>query len=170
MEPENRTEDSPPEPAALQILREKFAGSVLETGCPQGDATAVVRAEDIPQIMEFLRDDPRLQFDVLADLTAVDFPSRETRFEVVYHLLSVSNGVRLRIKLRVGGTAPALGTVSHIWPIANWLEREVWDMFGIRFEGHPDLRRILLYEEFKGHPLRKDYPIRKRQPRIGPMN
>jgi NADH-quinone oxidoreductase subunit C len=110
---------------------------------------------------------------MLMDLTAVDylkFPGREDgpRFDVVYHLYSVAHNHRLRLKVAVEQDEPSVPTATGLWPIANWLEREVWDMFGIRFEGHPDLRRLLLYEEFVGHPLRKDYPIERRQPLIGP--
>ena len=115
-----------------------------------------------------MRDDPRLRFNVLADLTAVDYLGRKPRFDVVYNLLSVPRNDRVRIKVRVDDPNPTVDSVTDLWGIANWFEREVWDMFGIRFAGHPDLKRILLYEEFQGHPLRKDYPIRKRQPLIGP--
>jgi NADH-quinone oxidoreductase subunit C len=120
--------------------------------------------------MEFLKNDDRLLFDMLLDITAVDYPTREPRFDVVYHLLSLPFNRRLRIKVRVGEDNPQLDSVTSLWGSANWLEREVWDMFGIGFSGHPDLKRILLYEEFQGHPLRKDYPIRRRQPLIGPKN
>ncbi len=110
---------------------------------------------------------------MLADLTAVDyskFPGREDgpRFEVVYHLLSVPHNHRLRVKVRVSEDDPVVPTASGLWPIADWFEREVWDMFGLRFAGHPNPKRLLLYEEFVGHPLRKDYPINRRQPLIGP--
>ena len=110
---------------------------------------------------------------MLMDLTAVDyqkFPGREDgpRFDVVYHLYSIPHNHRVRLKVQVEEDDAWVPTATGLWPIANWLEREVWDMFGIRFEGHPDLRRLLLYEEFVGHPLRKDYPITRRQPLIGP--
>ena len=107
------------------------------------------------------------------DLTAVDylkFPGREDgpRFDVVYHLYSITHNHRLRLKAALEQDDAVVATATGLWPIANWLEREVWDMFGIRFAGHPDLRRLLLYEEFVGHPLRKDYPMERRQPLIGP--
>jgi NADH-quinone oxidoreductase subunit C len=110
---------------------------------------------------------------MLMDLTAVDYvkyPGREDgpRFEVVYHLYSLEHNHRLRAKVRVDEDDASVPSAVDLWPIANWMEREVWDMFGIRFEGHPDLRRLLMYEEFVGHPLRKDYPITRRQPLIGP--
>jgi NADH-quinone oxidoreductase subunit C len=97
-------------------------------------------------------------------------PPRGTRFAVVYHFFSTTHKHRLRLVVPVPQSAPEVETVSDLWPGANWLEREVWDMFGIGFRGHPDLRRILMYDEFEGHPLRKDYPVKKRQPLIGPVN
>ena len=112
---------------------------------------------------------------MLMDLTAVDYltyPGREDapRFEVVYHLYSVPHNHRVRIKAGVEEDDAVVPTAVPLWPIADWLEREVWDMFGLRFAEHPDLRRLLLYEQFEGHPLRKDYPVSKRQPLIGPRN
>jgi len=154
----------------LGILSEAFPKGVLETGQPQGDAVALVEPGHLLKVMEFLKKDARLQFNMLADITAVDHLGRNPRFDVVYHLVSIPLGHRLRIKVRPDDAAPAVDSLVSLWDSANWLEREVWDMFGIRFVGHPDLRRILLYEEFQGHPLRKDYPIRKRQPLIGPKN
>jgi NADH-quinone oxidoreductase subunit C len=153
----------------LDLLRRTFPEAVLETSAPQGDATAVILPASVSPLMAFLRDDPRTRFNVLADLTAVDYLGRKPRFEVVYHFLSLPLNHRLRIKVRLDDKEE-LASVTPLWGSANWLEREVWDMFGIRFTGHPDLKRILLYEEFEGHALRKDYPIRKRQPLIGPKN
>ena len=94
----------------------------------------------------------------------------EQRFEVVYHLYSLARNLRVRLKVPVAAAYPAVDSVADVWPSANWFEREVWDMFGVRFTGHPNLTRILMYEPFEGHPLRKDYPVYKRQPLIGPMN
>ncbi len=153
---------------ALQLLREHCADSIIETVLPQGDPTAVVRPESFTKVIEFLKNDSRLLFNVLIDITAIDYPERNPRFDVVYQLLSLPFNRRLRLKVPVGGSEPTLDSITPYWGSANWLEREVWDMFGIRFAGHPDLKRILMYEEFEGHPLRKDYPINKRQPRIGP--
>jgi NADH-quinone oxidoreductase subunit C len=105
------------------------------------------------------------------DLTAVDYLDRGgPRFEVVYHFYSMPFNRRLRVKALVSEEDCELDTVVRLWPGADWYEREVWDMFGIRFKGHPHLKRILMYEEFKGHPLRKDYPVNKRQPLVGPVN
>jgi NADH-quinone oxidoreductase subunit C len=154
----------------LELLTTTYPEGVLETSLPQGDALAVVRPEFLTKVMAFLRDDPRLLFNLLVDVTAVDHLGRKPRFDVVYHLLSIPFKRRLRIKVRVEDGEPTVDSLTPLWGNANWLEREVWDMYGIHFTGHPDLRRILLYEEFQGHPLRKDYPIRKRQPLIGPKN
>ena len=97
-------------------------------------------------------------------------PPQGSRFAVVYHFFSTIHKHRLRLVVPVEDTAPEVDTVSDLWAAANWLEREAWDMFGIDFRNHPDLRRILMYDEFEGHPLRKDYPVKKRQPLIGPVN
>jgi NADH-quinone oxidoreductase subunit C len=157
----------------LQRLRDRFGGAVVETHEHHGDATLVVDRTALLGILRFCRDESGLDFDVLMDLTAVDYsryPGREDgpRFEVVYHLYSIGHNHRLRVKTRVDEDDATVPTAVDLWPIANWFEREVWDMFGVRFGGHPDLRRLLLYEEFVGHPLRKDYPINRRQPLIGP--
>ncbi len=159
--------------AILTLLGERFGRGILETHAQCGDHTAVVARGALPDVLRFCRDDPRLAFAVLMDLTAVDYrayPGREDgpRFEVVYHLYSLGHNHRLRLKVPVGEDDATVPTAVALWPIANWFEREVWDMFGIRFEGHPDLRRLLMYEEFTGRPLRKDYPINRRQPLIGP--
>ncbi len=161
---------APVTPQPLELLKEKFPEDVLGTSLPQGDATVVIRPECLVRITEFLKTDAGLQFTLLVDITAVDRLGRKPRFDVVYHLLSLKLGQRLRLKLEVDDADPTVASLTGLWGNANWLEREVWDMYGIRFAGHPDLRRILLYEEFEGHPLRKDYPIRKRQPLIGPKN
>jgi len=159
--------------AILARLRERLGDRVVETHDFRGDHTAVVARDALLAALVLCRDDPKLGFDLLVDVTAVDylkFPGREDgpRFEVVYHLYSVEHNHRVRLKVRVEEDDPWVPTATSLWPIANWLEREVWDMFGLRFEGHPDLRRLLLYEEFVGHPLRKDYPLNRRQPLIGP--
>jgi NADH-quinone oxidoreductase subunit C len=154
----------------LDRLREKMPGDVLATHTRLGDATALVQASRVVPVMRFLRDDEFAAFDMLMDLTAVDFLGREPRFEVVYHLYSLARGHRLRIKAGVSEEACEIDSLVDVWPSANWMEREVWDLYGIRFAGHPDLRRLLLYEEFEGHPLRKDYPKERRQPLVGPRN
>ncbi len=157
-------------PSVVEALKRAFPEELFEVSFPQGDATIVLTPAALPKVMQLLKNDDRFLFEMLTDLTAVDYMGRNPRFDVVYHLLSLRLGKRLRIKVAVGGQNPEVESVSSLWGCANWLEREVWDMFGIRFRGHPDLKRILLYEEFQGHPLRKDYPIQKRQPLIGPKN
>ena len=159
----------------LDELRRRFGDAIVETEDRRGDLTAVVTRGALLGVLAHCRDDATLAFDVLMDLTAVDyqkFPGREDgpRFDVVYHLYSIARNHRLRLKVRVDEDDASVPSALALWPIANWLEREVWDMFGVRFEGHPDLRRLLLYEEFVGHPLRKDYPIHRRQPLIGPAS
>jgi NADH-quinone oxidoreductase subunit C len=148
----------------LETVKSKFPQHVLETHAFRGDETVVVKKEALPEVAAFLRDS--LGFDFLMDLTAVDYLPREPRFELVCHFYSSRHNYRLRLKCPVEGNAPSVASLTPLWAGANWFEREVWDMFGIKFEGHPDLRRILMYDGFEGHPLRKDYPLKKRQPRI----
>jgi len=155
---------------ALQRLMAEYPEAVLATHADHGDATALVDAGRIQEILVFLRDDDATTFEMLSDLCAVDLLGEEPRFQVVYHLYSLSRNERVRIKVGVAEEVCEVGTISEIWPAANWMEREVWDLYGIRFLGHPDLRRLLLYEEFEGHPLRKDYVKERRQPLIGPRN
>ena len=161
--------------AILDDVRARFGGAVLWCHEDHGDATIVVPRGGLRDVLATCRDAGPLRFDVLMDLTAVDyskFPGREDgpRFEVVYHLYSLVHNHRLRVKVQVDEDDATVPSAVPLWPIADWFEREVWDMFGIRFAGHPDLRRLLMYEEFVGHPLRKDYPINRRQPLIGPAH
>jgi NADH/F420H2 dehydrogenase subunit C len=151
----------------FKALQDKFSNHIYEAYTYRGDDLVVVDKSIIREVCRFLRDDPNFKFDMLVDLAGVDYLGRDPRFEVVYHLHSFKNNDRIRLKVPVDERDPQTPTVSDIWHIANWYEREVWDMFGIRFKGHPDLRRLLMYDEFKGHPLRKDYPITKRQPLVG---
>ena len=161
----------------LQTIQEKFAQDVIETHVFRGDETAIIRPGALKPVARFLKETPELDFNFLMDLTAVDYLffaggriQKSSRFEVVYHFYSLKHNHRLRIKVPVDEKNPEIDTLCDFWPSANWYEREVWDMFGIKFRGHPNLKRILMYEEFKGHALRKDYPFNKRQPLIGPMN
>jgi NADH-quinone oxidoreductase subunit C len=156
--------------AALRRLLDTHAAALKATHASFGDATALVDPARLVDVMRFLRDDAECQFDMLTDVTAVDYLGEEPRFEMVYHLYSLAKNKRLRVKSRLGESAPEIATLCGLWPSANWMEREVWDLYGIRFAGHPDLRRILLYDEFQGHPLRKDYPKERRQPLVGPRN
>lgn len=143
-----------------------FPGKVQESHAQHGDETVIIDREDALAIFSALQADPQFACDFLMDLTAVDFLETEPRFEVVYHLYSVRLNHRLRVKIRVAEDDAEVPSLTSLWKSANWLEREAWDMMGITFTGHPDLRRILMYEEFRGHPLRKDYPVAKRQPLV----
>ena len=154
--------------AILEKLVGEFGGDILGTHSDFGDDTAVVRRERIVEICTFLRDDPAMRFDFAMDLTAVDYLGEEPRFEVVYHLYSLEKKHRVRIKARVPEEDPSIDSVVPVWIGMDWYEREAYDMYGIVFRGHPNLKRILMYESFVGHPLRKDYPKAKRQPTIGP--
>jgi NADH-quinone oxidoreductase subunit C len=149
---------------ALEKLKETFPNAVVATSDFRGDDTALVAREDIKAVCRYLRDDPELRFDLPTDLTCVDYLGQEPRFEVVYHLYSTQKKHRIRLKCRVPEDDPVIDSVVEIWPGFNWSEREAYDLYGVRFIGHPDLRRILLYPEFVGHPLRKDYPKEGRQP------
>lgn len=157
---------------ALDRLQAVFGGAILETHSTLGDDTARVNPSRWREIAAFCKQDADLAFDMLIDLTAVDYPDHEERLEVVMHLRSVRHGHRLRLKARIGEqelpttATPEIDSVTSVWAGANWLERECYDMFGVRFLGHPDMRRILMYPEFEGHPLRKDYPAQKTQPLV----
>jgi len=132
-----------------------------------GDLIVFVRKDACLQFLKVAKESPELQFTSLIDITAVDWMDlREVRFELVYQLLSIHKKWRVTVKVAVSEDTPEVDSAVSVWRGANFLEREVWDMFGIRFKGHPDLRRILMYEEFVGHPLRKDYPVQGKQPRI----
>jgi NADH-quinone oxidoreductase subunit C len=124
--------------------------------------TIYMSRDQVPGLARALRDRPELAFTFLAELTAVDFWPKEPRYEVVYVLVSIANRLRLRMKVRLAADDPHVATVSDVWPAANWLEREVWDLFGIAFDGHPDPRRLLMPEDWQGFPLRKDHPVQIR--------
>lgn len=151
----------------VEQVRRKLGKKILASEEFRGDETVVFSSDGLLESFRTLKEDGQLNFDFLADLTAVDYWGRkEPRFEVVYHLSSFESHRRLRVKVPVPEENPTVPSLTPLWPGANWLEREAWDMFGIRFEGHPDLRRILLYEQFQGHPLRKDYPVNQWQPLV----
>jgi NADH-quinone oxidoreductase subunit C len=154
----------------LRRLLDALPGAVRETHAQLGDATARVEAGRIREVLRRLRDGEGLDFEMLVDLTAVDWLGETPRFELVYHLYSVRRNHRVRIKARVPEERCEIDSVADLYPSANWMEREVFDLYGVRFTGHPDLRRLLLYDEFDGHPLRKDYPKERRQPLVGPRN
>lgn len=145
----------------VQKLKERFPDSVLDTYSFRGDNTVVIKKEDIIEVCRFLKSDPELSFDFLSDLCGVDYMGREPRFEVVYHLFSIDRHHRIRLKAMVG-EGEKIPSVVGIWSTADWHEREAFDMYGIVFEGHPNLTRILMPEDWDGHPLRKDYPLKGR--------
>jgi NADH-quinone oxidoreductase subunit C len=197
--PSSETVQTDEESRMMQRVRALLGDRILEYRNFRGDDRIHVSRENILEVAQMLRDDPELAFDLLLDVTAVDYfgqpddfekmreiwdqerpvihrqPARRhdlvlpqrgphPRFAVVYHLTSTSHFHRLRIKCRVPEDDPTVASLTPIWPGANWLERETYDLYGIRFAGHPDLRRIYMYEEFVGHPLRKDYGKRDEQP------
>jgi NADH-quinone oxidoreductase subunit C len=144
---------------ALKQLKDVDPAAVEEARAFRGEITVYIRAQSLRRVSEFLRDAPELLFKFLADVTAVDLYPNEPRFEVVYHLLSIEKNARLRLKVRLPGSDPRVESMVPVWPAAHAFEREVFDLFGIIFEGHPYLRRILMPEDWQGHPLRKDYPV-----------
>jgi len=152
---------APAEIAPLALLAEQagsLSGGVVSAGLESGELVVHARPEGLVALMTGLRDDPRYACEQLMDLCGVDWPDRTPRFEVVYNLLSVSHNHRVRVVVRTA-EQDAVPSVHLIWPVATWFEREAWDLFGIRFAGQPDLRRILTDYGFEGHPLRKDFPL-----------
>jgi len=147
------------EAPAVGKLRQWDTNAVAEVLDFRGETTIVVPREHIRRASEFLLAEPSLQFTFLSDITTVDRFPLEPRFEVNYHLLSIERKMRLRLKVRLAGNDPIVLSVTPVWPTANWHERENFDLFGIRFEGHPDLTRILMPDDWEGYPLRKDYPV-----------
>lgn len=145
----------------VQKLKEKFPNSVLDSYSFRDENTVIIKKEDIAEVCRFLKSDPDLSFDFLSDLCGVDYMGREPRFEVVYHLFSIDRHHRIRLKAMVG-EGEKISSVVGIWGTADWHEREAFDMYGIIFEGHPNLTRILMPEDWDGHPLRKDYPLKGR--------
>jgi NADH-quinone oxidoreductase subunit C len=164
----------------LDALAAKFSSAVERTGSPHGDETAWIKRDDLLAVATWLRDDPAMAFDSPVFCTAIDWldwrpigrPVAEhwnetkPRFTVCYQLRSVAKKHRIRLEIEAPENDPRVPSLAGLWPAFDWQERETFDMYGIRFDGHPDLRRIYLYEEFVGHPLRKDYPKEKRQPLV----
>ncbi|MGH9329143.1 MAG: NADH-quinone oxidoreductase subunit C, partial [Vicinamibacterales bacterium] len=162
----------------VDVIREAMPSARAEAGASSDQPTIFVAREALVEVCRALRDRPDLRFQFLADVTAVDWYPREPRFEVVYILASLGlegldpagraglsgppSKKRLRLKVRVPGDDPRLPSVAPVWPSAGWAEREVFDLFGILFDGHPDLRRILMPEDWEGYPMRKDYPVQIR--------
>ena len=153
--------------AQLQYIQEKLGPGVLDALLFRGDDILVLDRAGLRESFRFFKEDSTLHLDFLSDITAVDYwKKKEPRFEVVYQVVSLKGGGRLRVRVPVPEEDAAVESLTPLWKGANFLEREVWDLFGIRFIDHPDLRRVLLYEEFQGHPLRKDYPVNLWQPRV----
>jgi len=144
---------------APRKLKEQFPEAVLDILSFRGEETVVVKKEAILPICRFLAQEPALSYDFLTDICGVDYPGREKRFELVYHLYSMGRNARLRLKTAVG-ERESLSTVESVWKAAAWFEREAYDMFGLTFQGHHDLRRLLTWDGYKGHPLRKDFPVK----------
>jgi NADH-quinone oxidoreductase subunit C len=146
----------------LDTLGKTIAGalgpSVTGHALAYGELTLTAQADGIVSVLRFLRDDPRCEFCCLIDITAVDWPSRERRFDVVYHLLSPNHNARIRVKIETDEATP-VASVIEVFPNADWYEREIYDLYGVVFTGHPDMRRILTDYGFAGHPLRKDFPL-----------
>jgi NADH-quinone oxidoreductase subunit C len=160
--PSGPTDPPPPAgievPAFIGVLQAALPGVVEHISFWVGDWTLIVPADRLIDVAVYLRDTGGARFDYLSDVTASDWPPRAKRFDVVYCLFSTSLQHRVRLKIRAGDGDP-VPSVTGVWPAANWLEREVWDLFGVNFTGHPDRRRILMPDEWQGHPQRKDYPL-----------
>jgi NADH-quinone oxidoreductase subunit C len=146
--------------AIAVVLGESLPGVQIEVA-PSIDlqSTLYVQPENVIAALTALRDHSQLKFELLSEMTAADYWPREPRFEVIYILVSIEHRLRARLKVRLPGEDPHLPTATVLWPAANWLEREIWDMFGIAFDGHPDPRRLLMPEDWEGYPARKDYPV-----------
>ncbi|MGH9773349.1 MAG: NADH-quinone oxidoreductase subunit C [Candidatus Acidiferrales bacterium] len=145
--------------AVVRKLREWDPQAIAETIEFRGEWTVVVPRERLLSTTEFLASDSELRFTYLSDITAVDRFPNEPRFELNYHLLSLERRERIRLKVRLPGTNPSVASVTSVWPGANWHECEAYDLMGVRFEGHPNLTRLLMPDDWEGHPLRKDYPV-----------
>lgn len=147
-------------------VNERFGSAILDTYHFRGQSAVTIRPQHLRELLTWLRDTPELGFEWLMDVGGVDYlgyDDRGWRFEVAYQLYSMKNNHRFRVKVAVESDAVTVPSVWDLWGTANWMEREVWDLYGIRFDGHPNLRRIMCHDEFVGHALRKDYPIQRRQ-------
>ncbi|RMD60353.1 MAG: NADH-quinone oxidoreductase subunit C [Nitrospirae bacterium] len=144
-------------------IKEKFSGGVLNISSFRNQVSVTIKKEFLLSICNYLKKDKELSFDYLSDLCGCDYPDRHERFEVVYNIRSIKHNHFIRIKVRLSQKDPVIESVTPIWKAADWFEREVYDMFGIRFKSHPDLRRILLPDDWEGNPLKKDYPLKGRE-------
>ncbi len=155
------------EESLTSAVQTRLQGKILEAHTLRGEEIIFLSREGMLETFRLLKEDLQLDFNFLMDITAVDYLGKKTpRFEVVYQMYSLSHNRGLRVKVALGEEELEVPSLTSLWKSADWLEREAWDMFGVRFQGHPDLRRILLYDEFQGHPLRKDYPVNQCQPRV----
>jgi NADH-quinone oxidoreductase subunit C len=151
----------------LREVQERLGPKVLEVLQFRGDDIVILAPLELRESFRILKEDAALHFNFLSDMTVVDYwRKKEPRFELVYQLLSLPDGRRLRVRVPVAENDAVVQSLTPLWAGANFMEREAWDLFGIKFIDHPDLRRILLFDEFKGHPLRKDYPINQQQHRV----
>lgn len=148
----------------IEQVQHQFPDAVVETSHFRGDDTVIVQRERIVEMCRWLKATPACDMNMMMDLCGVDYPGRAERFEVVYHLYSTTKHHRVRVKVRVPEADPVVDSIADVWVAANWFERECYDLFGIHFRGHPNLKRLLTFEEFVGHPLRKDYPVDRRPP------
>jgi NADH-quinone oxidoreductase subunit C len=144
---------------AVEVLRAWSANAIEEVLEFRGETTLVIPRKVLLPVAARCREDEKLQFNLLTDATCVDRFPLEPRFELQYHLVSIPKKNKLRLRVKLSGDDPVVDSVVPVWPGANWLEREIFDLMGIRFSGHPDLRRILLPDDWEGHPLRKDFPV-----------
>jgi len=161
--PDEWVELNPDDHAELRLLQERFPGAVVSSRLFRGEKTVIVRKDNIAGIIQALRDNSETNYNYLSDITVVDrldfMADNEIRFEVLYNLYSLGTFGRFRVKAQVDEDDPAIDTIEGVFPNANWMEREVYDLFGITFNNHSDLRRILMPDDWVGHPLRKDYPL-----------
>ncbi len=153
-------------PVLTALIQEQFSGAVQSHHKQYGDETITIGRDKALDVFRFLRDDGRCRFELMIDLTAVDLLPRAPRFEVVVHLKSLALGHRLRVKIPLAADDPSMDSIAELWSAADWYERECWDMYGITFNGHPKLKRLLMYEGFEGFPLRKDYEKTLAQPLV----
>lgn len=150
--------------AIATLIKTSFPEAIIDYSIFRNELTLRVKKESIVEVAGFLKGNKELEFNFLSDLCGVDRVEMDGIFEVVYHLYSISKNHRLRLKVQIPSNNPHISTVTDIWKTANWHERETFDMFGIYFDNHPNLQKILTPDDFKGHPLRKDYPLDGRQP------
>lgn len=161
MADETEIKSSTPRYADASLVQARFAGNIEEITEALGEVTVVAKREGLVDLMTFLRDEPSLRFNYLSDIGGLDLGEFATpRFAVAYQLYSIEHNHRLRVKVFVEEDDAVLPTMWGVWKTSNWLEREIFDMFGVSFDGHPDLRRILMPADYEGHPLRKDFPIK----------